>query len=83
MHGIQPNLSVLAVEAFIPVLDGTAGVNADFLMEPFSGRHMISLCTRKGSSTGTECCQQEQPALTIRKRTCSCLFLDQSFITCC
>lgn len=59
LHGIQADLLVLAVGVLIPVLDGTAGVNADFLMEPFSDRHMISLCTRKGSSTGTECCQQE------------------------
>lgn len=83
MHGLQADLLALAVEVVIAVLDGTAGVNADFLMEPFSGRHMISLCTRKGSSTGTECCQQEQSALTIRKRTCSCLFLDHPFISCC
>lgn len=62
MHGIQTDHSVLAVEVVIPVLDGAAGVNADFLMEPFSERHMISFCTRKGSSTGTECCQQEQPS---------------------
>lgn len=33
MHGIQTDLLVLAVEVVIPVLDGTAGVNARFLME--------------------------------------------------
>lgn len=83
MYGVQTDLLVLAVELVIPVLDGTAGVNADFLMEPFSERHMISFCTRKGSSTGTECCQQEQPTLTVRKRTCSRLFLEYPFISCC
>lgn len=34
MHGIQTDLLVLAVEVAIPVLDGTAGVNADFLRSP-------------------------------------------------
>lgn len=83
MRGVKTDLLALPVEVVISVLDGTAGVNADFLVELCSERHMISLCTRKGSSTGTECCQQEQPALAVRKRAFSCRFSDRSFVSCC
>lgn len=70
------DLLVLALEVVIAVLDGTAGVNAGFLTEQLSDRHRISFSTRKGSSTGPERCQQEQPSLAMRTCACSRLHLD-------
>ena len=72
----QTDLLVLALEVVIAVLDGTAGVNAGFLTEQLSDRHTISVCTRKGSSTGPEHCQQEQPSLAVRTCACSHLHFD-------
>ena len=61
MHGIQTDLLVLAVEVVILVLDGTAGVNADFLMEMFFERHMILSVPGRAVAQGQNAVSSSSP----------------------